>query len=331
MRVTREKLIQLARKEVERRASLDGGLLSGYIIGSVASGDPLLGEAGDIDLVLIHDGEPGDEREVIPLSDEIHLDVHHHPRRFYAQPPLLRVHPWLGPALCEPVFLYDPTHFFERAQAGARGQFHRADYAKARAGAFLENARRLHSGLRPDGRWTAVYLAALLDAANAAGTLAGFPAAGRRVALALRALADDLGHPEVYGGFLRLLGAEDLGQAEAAQWLTSLARAYDAVSSDQPGPLLAAARRAYYLAGFQALIDRGQPQAAIWPLLNIWGSCLLALAEAPSALPLQADWQAARNRLGLGDGQEQSRGDQLESYIDHVEAIIEEWGERHGA
>jgi hypothetical protein len=331
VRVTREKLIQLARKEVERRASLDGGLLSGYIIGSVAAGDPLLGETGDIDLVLIHDGEPEAEREVIPLSDEIHIDVHHHPRRFYAQPPQLRVHPWLGPALCEPIFLYDPTHFFERAQAGARGQFHRPDHVRARAAAFLDGARRLHSALAPGGRWMAGYLAAVRDAANAAGTLAGFPAAGRRVALALQALSDDLGHPEVYGGFLRLLGAEDLSPAEAGPWLSSLARAYDVVATDNPSPMLAAARRGYYLAGFQALVNGGEPHAAIWPMLEVWESCLHSLGEAPRAIPLRAEWHAARERLGLAEGQAQSRTDQLESYIDHVETVIEEWAERHGA
>jgi hypothetical protein len=331
VRVTREKLVQLARKEVERRAAADGGLLSGYLIGSVASGEPLLGEAGDIDLVLIHQGEPAAEREVVALSDEIHFDIYHHPQRFYAQPPQLRVHPWLGPALCEPVFLYDPTHFFERAQAGARGQFHRPDHVRSRAGAFLENARRLHAALATSDHWMADYLAAVLDAANAAGTLAGFPAAGRRVALALKALAAELDHPEVYGGFLRLLGAESLGLAEVGHWLTCLARAYDVVSADDPGPLLAPARRAYYLAGFQALIDGDQPQAVTWPLLHVWECCLRSLGGIPAALAHEAEWRAARDQLGLAPGDQAPRRDQLETYMDHVEAVIEEWAERHGA
>jgi hypothetical protein len=175
------------------------------------------------------------------------------------------------------------------------------------------------------------YLAAVLDAANAAGTLAGFPAAGRRVALALYALAAELDHPEVYGGFLRLLGAEDLGQGEVGQWLTCLARAYDVVSADDPGPSLAPARRAYYLAGFQALIDADQPQAAVWPLLHIWECCLRALDGAPASPALESEWRAARDRLGLAPGDQALRRDQLETYMDHVEAVIEEWAERHGA
>lgn len=330
MRVTRTKLIELAKKEVERRASLDGGLLSGYLIGTVASGDPLLGETADIDLVLIHDGEPIAEREVIPLSEQIHFDIHHHPRRTYAQPPQLRVHPWLGPALCQPVFLYDPTHFFERVQAGARGQFHRPDFVRARALAFLESARHLHSGLQASKRWVEDYLAAVLDGANAGGTLAGFPAGGRRVALGLQRLSEDLGHSEVYGGFLRLIGAEGLGQAEVEGWIQSLSRLYDAVATDQAEPLLSPARRGYYLAGLQALLETGKPEAAVWPLLHLWARCIRA--RDPSApAPPDAEWEAARDRLGLAPGQAALRADQLETYLDHIESVIEEWAEHHGA
>jgi len=330
VRVTRAKLIELARREVEGRASLDGGLLSAYLIGTVASGDPLLGDAADIDLVLIHDGEPVAEREVMPLSDLIHLDIHHHPRRLYAQPPLLRVHPWLGPALCQPVFLYDPTHFFERAQAGARGQFHRPDYVRARATAFLERARRFHASLQQADRWLADYLVAVLDGANSGGTLAGFPAAGRRVALGLQSLSQELSRPEIYGGFLRLIGAEGVSQAEVAAWIASLARLYDVISEVQAEPLLSPARRAYYLAGLQALGEAGDHEAAIWPLLQLWARCVRSLE--PSAAELhQADWDAARERLGLTPGQAQLRADQLETYLDHIEVVIEEWAEQHGA
>ena len=125
---------------------------------------------------------------VVALSDQIHFDIQHHPRRIYATAPQLRVHPWLGPALCTPVLLYDPTHFFERAQAGAKGgQFHRPDYVRApRPGLPLEQAAPPRPQPRSGHGWVEDYLAAVLDGANAAGTLAGFPApAGRR---GLRAL-----------------------------------------------------------------------------------------------------------------------------------------------
>ena len=36
-------------------------------------------------------------------------------------------------------------------------------------------------------------------------------------------------------------------------------------------------------------------------------------------------------RLGLTPGQAQLRADQLETYLDHIEVVIEEWAEQHGA
>lgn len=330
MRVTRAKLVDLARKEVEHRASLDNGLLSGYLIGTVASGEPLLGDAADIDLVLIHDGEPVAEREVTALSELIHIDIHHHPRSLYTQPPQLRVHPWLGPALCQPLFLYDPTHFFERAQAGARGQFHRPDHVRARAAAFLERARHLHASLHQSKRWVEHYLDAVLAGANAAGTLAGFPAAGRRVALGLQSLSNELERPEVYGGFLRLIGAEDVSQAEVAAWNTSVTSLYDASSRLQADPLLSPARRGYYLAGLQALVAEDHHEAAVWPLLHLWARCMDSL-EPAGAAPHQGDWDAARSRLSLAPAHAELRADQLETYLDHIEVVIDEWAEKHGA
>jgi len=110
--IPRDQLVELARREVERRAANEG-ILSGYLIGSVARGNPALGGTMDIDLVLIHHHKPRAEREIIRLSHQVHLDILHHDRAFYRRPSELRVHPWMGPALCEPIFLFDPEHFFE--------------------------------------------------------------------------------------------------------------------------------------------------------------------------------------------------------------------------
>ncbi len=140
MIITRAKLVELARREAEARAA-SGDLVSAYLVGSVAYGEPLLGGTADIDLVLIHAEDPATDREIVPLSADVHLDIVHHGRQRYAQPRGLRIDPWLGPAISGPVFLYDPQHFFEWAQAGARGQFFRADHTLARARSLLQAAR----------------------------------------------------------------------------------------------------------------------------------------------------------------------------------------------
>ncbi|HLE23250.1 MAG TPA: hypothetical protein VI701_03005, partial [Anaerolineales bacterium] len=133
MRITRTQLIEAARREVERRAETDG-LAAAYLIGSIVHDQAVLGGAADIDLVLIHDHQPDSRREIVGLSDEVHLDIAHHHRDQYAQPRLLRLDPWLGPAIYDPLPLHDPQHLFEWAQASARGQFLRPDHRAARAG-----------------------------------------------------------------------------------------------------------------------------------------------------------------------------------------------------
>ena len=120
MKITRQQLIDLARHEVLQRTH-QRGILSGYLIGSVVGGDPLLGDTADIDLVLIHRESVTPKREAVRLSHQVHLDISHHSKDVYMKPSELRVDPWLGPSLCEPIFLHDPEHFFEWAQAGARG------------------------------------------------------------------------------------------------------------------------------------------------------------------------------------------------------------------
>src|SRR5262249_26372677 len=137
----------------------------------------------------------------------------------YANPKSLRTHPWLGPELAEPMFLADPQHFFELAQSSARGQFYRAEYVAARARTFLAWARgAFHIGLLPGAEPEAPvsldeFGQGLLYAADAAITLTGFPAAGRRLVMKLEAAAGKLGRADVYQEFQALFGGGDLAPA----------------------------------------------------------------------------------------------------------------------
>ena len=92
VRVTREKLIDLARTESEMRGQTED-VISGYLIGSVANGDPFIVGTADIDLVLIHQFEPARSRELLPVSENVHFDITHHHSDLYNYPPDLRVHP----------------------------------------------------------------------------------------------------------------------------------------------------------------------------------------------------------------------------------------------
>ena len=324
MRITTEKLLELAQQEAEDRT----GIVSAYVIGSAASGDPIFGGTADVDLVLIHEFEPVAEREFVPLSDQVHLDITHHPRRLYKQPRELRVEPWLGPAMCEPVFLYDPNHFFEWAQASVRGQFHRPDYVLARGAAFLEKARASLKGLETDRRWLSGWTRTLLEAANAVASLEGFPAAGRRVMPQLESKLTGLDQPEIYDSFLRLLGAEGFEASVASEWVDRWAANFASASEISLDPDLTMVRRDYYLGGFRSMIEAGAAVEILWPLLSTWDLAIQELTLAGESLP---HWPQILNTLGLTSGHGSEREREMEDLLDQVEGILENWAEKVGA
>ncbi len=324
MRITTEKLIELARQEAEGRH----GIVSGYVIGSTASGDPVLGGTADVDLVLIHEYEPAVPREVVPLSDEVHLDIAHHAKRRYQQPRELRVEPWLGPAMCEPVFLHDPNHFFEWAQASVRGQFHRPDNVLARGAAFLERSRLSPKALDTEHMWLSSWTRALLEAVNAVASLDGFPASGRRVMPQLKSKLSALGYPEIYGEFLRLLGAEHFDDSVAEQWVDSWSAAFDAASKLSSDPELAEVRRGYYLGGFLSMIEAGSAVETLWPLLSTWDRAIHELAPTSEHQPI---WEQILDTLELSTLYASKRKNELENLLDQIEGIIENWAVEVGA
>ena len=330
MRITQSQLVELARREVEHRAE-GNGLVAAYLIGSIVHDRALLGGAADVDLVIIHDSPPLDPREIVALSDDVHLDIAHHHREQYAQPRRLRLDPWLGPAIYDPLLLHDPRHFFEWAQASARGQFLRADHRSSRARAFLERARQTQATLDPERPWVSRYARAAVSGANAIATLAGQPAAGRRSLLLLEASSVEAECPEAHTGLLGLLGADACTSQDLAQWVSDWAKAYDAGCQLTAEPALAPERRAYYLKGFQALLESGQPHAILLTLLDTWEPLLSTLDSFADSESHRPAWESAIASLGLASPSAARRFAELESYLDHLEAFLEDWSNRHGA
>lgn len=332
MRITRRKLIDLAHREAHRRAD-DEDVVSAYLIGSVVRGEPLLGGTADIDLILVHENPPETAREVVPLSDDVHLDIAHHDRAAYSEPQNLRTSPWLGPALYDPLFILDPDHFLEWAQASARSQFNRPDYRVARAANLLDDARKSLDrldGQRSLARMTE-YTRAVEDGANTVALLAGAPAAGRRLALTLKQRTGEAGHPEVFEAFLRLIGAASTDGWDLSGWISAWSRAFERASPGSTDPRLAACRMRYHLSGFDALIQAGWPQAVVWTLLSTWQIAVGAPAVRTSDGGLRSDWEDFLERLCLAEAWDERRTLELEAFLDDVEELLDLWARDHGA
>jgi hypothetical protein len=331
--IERETLLKIARDTATQRMQVRRSLVSAYLTGSVAAGEPLLGDATDIDLVLIDADPPAATREVLRLTDQVALDITYRVRADYAHPKELRIHPWRGPEMCEPVFLHDPTHFFELAQSSARGQFHRPDHVAARAHTFIAWARdALHLGPLPGMEPSApVTLAALcqslLYSANAVISLTGFPGAGRRLMMKLEAAAQRLERPDIYEAFAALFGGA-WPPAEAQVVLADWAGAYRAgqtVDDDLVHP----ARRTIYERGFQAQIEADRAVEGLWLLLYTWQ----ALArQLPGDSPHADRWVAFLERLNMASPAEFSnKVAQARAYLDLAAETVEAWAERNGA
>lgn len=332
--IDRTTLIKIARDTATQRLAARPSLISAYVIGSVAANEPLLGEATDIDLVLIDTEPPPVAREVVRLSDQVALDIHHHAKSDYANPKTLRVHPWRGPAMCEPLFIQDPTHFFELAQASARGQFHRADFVAARARAFVDLARQtLHvnvlPGAEPEAPVTYRTLCeALLNAANAAISLTGFPGAGRRLTLKLEAAARKLGRADVYDDFLALLGGAQFDRVLAENLLTHWNAAYQA--GQHPGDeLIHPARRTLYERGFRAQLQADRAPDIVWLLLYTWQALM---HHVPTDSAHGEAWVDFLELLHLADADEfHARVAQVRAYVATAAELVEQWAEENGA
>lgn len=322
MRITREKLIDLAREEAERRGQTEN-VLSGYLIGSVVSGDPMIGGSADIDLVLIHQEQPIQNREIVPLSHDIHLDITHHACELYQHPPELRVEPWLGPSMCEPIFLYDPEHFFERAQAGVRGQFFRSDHAYTRSMAFLNRARRMKPVIDSEPGWVTKYMQSALEAANALASLGGFPIAGRRITILLRSRLLELDFEQNWREFEDLLGSSTLRENLIPEWIDLWEEAFDAAS--QYDPIYGPVRKNYFLKSFLSFIDTGIQQEIFWFLIFTWSSAIEILHAANEDNSYLVHWESALDHLKLSPDHRINRSNQLEDFLDHVEGILDEW------
>ena len=265
MQITRENLIRIAKETAEKSALSDPNLVAAYLTGSLRTGDPFMGNATDIDIVFIHAGEPKIRREIIPLTPEIHLDIIHNPRSLYEKPKELRVHPWLGPELYDPLPLYVTRHFFEFVQAGVRDRYHEPASVQARSHQLAQAARQTWSKLQTSQAHGPAqvldYLKSISLAANAVALLTGAPLAERRFLLQFPARARAAGQPELAGRTFETCWVQ-------TRWMrTSLAgflpewekNFLDAAANPAVDKRIAAARLGYYKLAFEAMLTGELP------------------------------------------------------------------------
>lgn len=332
MRITREILLKLAQDTVSRQVREDRSIMAAYLCGSLLEGDYMLGGTADIDLFFVHFSRPEIEREIVRLTDEIHLDIAHHSQQDYRYTRQLRLHPWLGPALTSCMIMYDPQHFMDFIQASVRGQFGRPDRVLARSRKLLDVSRQIwfnyQSGIPDPGPVEIeAYLRAVGHAANAVANLNGLPLTERRFLLSFPQRAQALERPGLFAGLLGLLGGVDLNREQLSDWLPAWKIAYQAIPEDNLPVRLHPARFDYYQRAFETMLRGEQPLSVLWPLLRTW---TLAARHLSPGSPGRTAWAGACAQLNLLYEAFVIRVSALDAYLDLVDETLEDWGRKNG-
>lgn len=333
MRITSETILEIAQSAVQQRVRSDPTILAAYLCGAVLEQDFLLGGTLDIDLVFIHIDRVTPEREIVRLTDEVHLDIAHHPQKQYEPPRALRTHPWLGPTIfaCKP--LYDQRHTLDFIQASVRGMFNSPQNVIGRARPQAEHARQMWFELKDVGEQVGLgdirlYFKALEHAANAVALLSGEPLTERRFLVKFAQRAAVIGRPGLAAGLIGLLGGAELQRETLLTWLQLWEEAYAALPEAPNALALHPARRAYYGRALRSLVNGEEPRAALWPLLTTWQEIVNEVGDNSVAAK---GWKEVTTQLGLSGRDFCERVAAFDAFLDQVEEALEEWAQRNGA
>ena len=335
MRINRQTLLKLTNDTVQKRVKESHSILAAYLVGSLnREEDPFLGDSTDIDLVIVHEYEPEQSREIVSLTEDITLDITHHNRVLYRLPRELRSHPWLGPGIYNFAILHDPRHFLDFAQASLRDQFFAPSNVLARAQVFAAQARQAWLSLLSAGEGSpdsvGRFLQAAADSANALVSLDGDPLTERRLLTLFFERTEAMGQPALYTRLLELLGAGEMNADDLNQWITAWDGAYSAAAAGGAAPAslaLRPERKGYYRNAFAAQLQSGRPADALWPLLATWTRSINVLGAGHRA---HGDWKDAMTQIGLLGAGFAARLEALDSFLDLIEETLEAWGKTRG-
>ena len=333
MRVTRESLIRIAKETVQERTYNNKNIIAAYLTGSLLTEDPFLGGVTDIDLVLVTTNTPPMSREIVPLTPDFHLDITYHAKAEYDPPRELRVNPWLGYEIYDPMSLYDRQHFFEFTQAAVRAgfEFHEPALVLQRCRTLLDHGRKIWFDIMDVGensgpKDVAKYLKSLYHAVNVIAELNGPPLSERRLLLLFPSLAEQAERPGLSIGLLGLLGGTNLDKSHIEGWLPDWESNFkSAFETGKADPRINTARTNYYKKCFEAMLGSDNPVVMLWPLFNSWTRAIGVLYED------EIDgWQAARTTLGLSGKGFAERVEGLDHYLDEIDILLDEIAEANG-
>jgi predicted nucleotidyltransferase len=335
MRVSRESLIRIAKETAQQRAFNDRGIIAAYLTGSLVSKeiDPILGGTADIDVIMVHAEEPMYRREFVKLTPDFHVDISHRAKAEFKKPRELRLDPWLGWEMYDPLLLFEREKFFEFVQAGLRAgfEFNAPAPALRRSRLLLSQGRQAWRKLLEvedvvTPKDVNQYMESLFQAVNAVAELSGPPLHERRLLLEFASRAETAQRPEMNAALIHLLGAAELDPSIMNEWLPDWKVAFEAAMGNvDVDARIHPVRVNYYEKAIQAMLAGDTPHAALWPLLQTW-------TLAADVLPEHAldAWHNVCAQLGFTGTGIEAHANGLDNFLDEVEALLDELATQHG-
>ena len=335
MRVTRESLIRIAKETAQQHAFNDRDIVAAYLTGSLATDDfdPMLGGTTDIDIIFVHTAEPKHRREFVRLTPDFHVDISHRARAEFKRPRELRLDPWLGWEMYDPMLLFEREKFFEFVQAGLRAGFefnapapalHRSRLLLAQARQTWRELLEIADTVTPSD--ILKFMKSLYHAVNAVAELSGPPLHDRRLLLDFPARAETAQRPGMVTSLYGLLGASTVDVSKLNLWVPAWRSAFEAATeSSRVDARIHPARLNYYEKAIQSILTSDNPHAAVWPLLQTWTLAVDVLPEYA-----QDAWRAACEDLGLTAIGMEERVSGLDHLLDEVEGLLDELSVRYG-
>lgn len=328
MRINRDILLNLAREHAARLATSDRSLVCIYLTGSLLKDEPLLGGLTDIDLICVHDSPPAAPRQVVRITEEVHLDIAHLYQGVFDHSRRLRTDAWIGGGICnDPLVLYEAVHWFDFTRANIAAQYFQTENVVARSRFFASRARQtwlsLSDEVVPQGpQRQEAYLAAVADCANALACLSGMPLPLRRMGVDLPDRLEEIGRSDLLGVLVALFYNESATREAFDDWLPAWKMALEALRTVENSPVsLGRYRKAYYEKAITSLMDE-RPAAALWILLRTW--TLAAQFLPQTGEPFKA-WQSFIKELGLDSKHAGDMVTALDAMIDRADEVVEQW------
>jgi hypothetical protein len=329
VRITKDLLISTAKDAVKRRTYGGGGdIVCAYITGSLILEDPLIGGTTDIDLFLVHSLDSQQRREIVPVTDDFHLDIAHFPQSVFSQPRELRADAWLGGFLCHyPIVIEDSNHWYDYIRSGVFAHFFQPDNIIQRVKPFADSARKtwMDLNMRPaDNHRQSIqqYIQVVKDAANAIACLTSVPLTDRRLMLDFPGRAEAVNMPGLSGGLADLLLPPDPIEPDWELWTGNWDVAFSSYQQNENTPIsFSPCRRTYYKKAIEGLSGENS-QAALWILLRTWS--IMAAGLPPNSVS-QHGFDDLLRDLMLDQDNFQSRLDGLDQFLDVIEETIDTW------